>query len=213
MIDEFSKIMTEDEQQKFAQLLEQVKAGDADACKRVMAKIYPELRLIVQRIIGPESTDNGLSRGGSALANELYVCRLGTDATIYELAKAKDYLDILRIARRDMKQLLMDFVRACDVKKRLARGDYQAPPEKAAFVEGRDIFSGMFSPPVKDAMETLEEIKPDAAYAIELRFVLGLTFEDGAAAIGLGDGAFREALAYGKAWLRNYLGGTPSVRQ
>ena len=192
------------EKEDFAALLARVRSGDVEARDRLITLAYPELKRLARMLMSREQTDHNLSWTGSALVNELYASRLGTPAAARELANAKDLTDVLRIAARDMGQIMVDHVRARNAEKRPPRGKRE-PLEKAELAEGSAIYSHMYSLEVQKGLDDLRQMNAEAAEAVELRYSFGFTVKEAAAIMRLAPGTFRGRLAYGETWLADYF--------
>jgi RNA polymerase sigma factor (TIGR02999 family) len=185
-------------------LLNQVRAGDDAARNRLVTLVYPELRRLARLLMSHERQGHTFGTTGSALVHELYEARLGPETARRELAQAKDDKDVIRILGRDMRQILIDHARAHLAAKRPPKAR-QDTLDKAQFVDGSELFSDLYSLELQAAMDELRKVAPDSEYAVELKFSSGLTYPEGAAAMGTTAPRFRALVAHGTAWLRDYL--------
>jgi hypothetical protein len=72
------------------------------------------------------------------------------------------------------------------------------------------VFRDMYSVEMRSALDELDKISPERAYALELKFSFGLTNDEGAAAMGLTVHQFRAQVAFATAWLRDYFTNKPA---
>ena len=143
-------------------------AGQRAALDDLFTRLYDKIRVLASRVRwnGTNPTLNP-----TALAHEAYV-KLRKDPP--ELT-AKSYEEVIAIFANAMRQILIDSARRKAAQKRLALD----APEKAG-------------PPIEDAvavaeaLEKLEGDNPRQAQIVRCRFLLGMTADETALALGLG---------------------------
>lgn len=146
------------------ELLQQAAEGDPDSLGQVFDALYPELRRLAARRLGPH-VESTLSP--TILVHELYE----------KFAGARDFAPQARAhffacAARAMRQIIVDHARARNAGKRgqgLTRVTYR---DGDGVEDTLDVLS------LDDALKRLEEIDPDAHGLVQLRFFAGLTIKE-----------------------------------
>jgi RNA polymerase sigma factor (TIGR02999 family) len=161
---------------------EAIPLAEQKALDELFTRLYNKIRILATRIRwnGTNPTLNP-----TALAHEAYI-KLRKDPP--ELA-AKSYDDVIGIFANAMHQILIDAARRKSAQKRIALD----PPETKEL-------------PIEDAitvlaaLERLEGNNPRQAQIVKCRFLLGMTFDETAAALGLSkrtvEREWQEAKAY-----------------
>lgn len=103
---------------------------------------------------------------------------------------------MLALAARVMRQALIDEVRRVRAAKRRVPGILTSWPGGKATVE-LDVLD--------DALRALAEVSSEHAEIVELRFSLGLTVEEAAAATGINARTVKRRWQAARAWLQHYL--------
>jgi RNA polymerase sigma factor (TIGR02999 family) len=96
-----------------------------------------------------------------------------------------------------MRQILVERARARGAQKRWAALDRVSL--SAALVVAADPESTL--PSIDEALGRLEAIDPEQAKIVELRYFVGLSVEDAAAALGLSPATLKRRWALARAWL------------
>lgn len=157
----------------------------------VLARCYGEMRMMARRILG-----------GNALGRVLQPTELANEAAIRlirsNLANAKDEGHLLAIAARTMRQILVDEARKSVSAKRNTPLLMTAWPGASgeALVDMADL---------DGALAALAAISPERAQIVELRFMLGMTVEETAAATGIPDRTVKRHWQAARAWLLAWL--------
>jgi len=134
----------------------------------------------------------------TALLNEAYLRLVSQENTDWQ-----DRAHFFGVAARLMRQILVDHARARQAGK---RGGFV---EKVLLDEAHD-----FSPAkarelmeLDDALRSLEELDPQQARVVELRFFAGLTVEETAEALGTSPRTVKRDWSVARAWLHGELSG------
>jgi RNA polymerase sigma factor (TIGR02999 family) len=101
------------------------------------------------------------------------------------------------IAARSMRQILVERARARGAQKRWAALDRVSL--SAALVTAADPESTL--PSIDEALARLEAIDPEQAKIVELRYFIGLSVEDAAAALGMSPATLKRRWTLARAWL------------
>lgn len=166
-------------------------AAGARVPRSLLDDCYAEMRRIA-RILIANGGDRFLVQP-TELAHDAAI-RLMRSESIH----VNDRGHMLALAARVMRQSLIDEVRRAQAAKR------QAPPLMTEWPGARS------SPPVElnlldDALRELAKVSAEHAEVVELRFTLGLTVEEAAAAIGVAERTIKRRWQAARAWLQAYL--------
>lgn len=181
-------------QQGVTELLVRWNTGDPEARKALMDLLYSQLRLIAKRALKNERAGPILQP--TLLVNEAYLKLVDTNRIDW-----RDRGHFLAVATRIMREILVDEARRSGAKKR----DWG---RRVTFTGGL-MGSGDLSVDVlalNDALEQLDEMRPDLCQVVELRFFSGLTIEETAQATGLSDATVNRQWRAARAWLAQALG-------
>jgi RNA polymerase sigma-70 factor (ECF subfamily) len=165
-------------------------AGDkAQGAEHMAPLVYDELRRLAGAYMRRERP--GQTIQATALVHEAYL----------RLARAgmpwKDERHFVGIAARSMRQILVERARARGAQKRWAALDRVTL--SAALAVAADPESML--PSIDEALTRLEAIDPEQARIVELRYFVGLSVEDAAAALGISPATLKRRFALARAWL------------
>src|SRR5262245_27395944 len=148
------------------QLLQQWRAGDADALNQLMPMVYDQLRALAERYMRGERPDHTMRT--TALVHEAYLHLI--DASV----DWEDRVHFFVVAARLMRRILVDHARTGNRAKRgggLVRADFEkvalVPPEPA---------DGMIE--LDAALTRFAAKDPRKAQLVELLYFGGLTYEE-----------------------------------
>jgi RNA polymerase sigma-70 factor, ECF subfamily len=159
--------------------------------------VYDELRRLAGAYMRRERP--GQTIQATALVHEAYL-RLARAGTPWQ-----DERHFVGIAARSMRQILVERARARGAQKRWAALDRVSL--SAALVAATDPESML--PAIDEALARLEVIDPEQAKLVELRYFVGLSIEDTAAALGLSPATLKRRWALARAWLFRELSNQP----
>jgi RNA polymerase sigma factor (TIGR02999 family) len=151
--------------------------------------VYDELRRLAGAYMRRERP--GQTIQATALVHEAYL-RLARAGTPWH-----DERHFVGIAARSMRQILVERARARGAQKRWAALDRVSL--SAALVAATDPESTL--PSIDEALARLEVIDPEQAKIVELRYFVGLSVDDAAAALGLSPATLKRRWALARAWL------------
>jgi|CXWL01.1.fsa_nt_gi RNA polymerase sigma factor (TIGR02999 family) len=156
-----------------------------------LARCYTEMRIMARRILA-----------GNKLGQVLQPTELANEAAIRlirsNLAQASDEGHLLAIAARSMRQILIDEARKAVSAKRNA-------PLLITVWPGRDNQATVDMAGIDAALAALAAISPARAEIVELRFMLGMTVEETAAAMRMPERTVKRNWQAARAWLLAYL--------
>lgn len=160
--------------------------GDADALAPV---VYDELRRLAAAYMRRERPGQTLQ--ATALVHEAYL-RLAGAGTPWN-----DQRHFVGIAARSMRQILVERARARGAQKRWAGLD------RVSMTDALAVASAPVNqlPALDDALNRLEQIDPEQARIVELRYFAGLSIEDAAAALDISPATLKRRFALARAWL------------
>jgi RNA polymerase sigma factor (TIGR02999 family) len=155
----------------------------------VLVKCYGDMRRMARRILRGNVLGRALQP--TELANEAVIRLIRTN-----LANAQDEGHLLAIAARTMRQILVDEARKSVSAKRQSPVLMTTWPGGDALVDMADL---------DGALAALAEISPIRAEIVELRFMLGMTVEETAAATGIPERSVKRHWQAARAWLLGWL--------
>ncbi len=182
----------------FTKLLNDARNGVPGAADALFPAVYEALRGLAAKQLAGERVDHTLQP--TALVNEAYIKVMGGSA-----ARFNDRAHFFCIATRAMRRILIDHAKARGRAKR-------AGTVRSDLLDTCDL--AVRTPPdemlcIDDAIGRLEESDAEAASVVRMRFYLGLTLEDVAAAIGVSVATVRRDWAYARAYLYRELSDGP----
>ena len=179
-------------------LLRQWQDGSPDAFDRLVPLVYDELRTIASRHLSREWRRDSLAT--TVVVNEAYL-------RLFEQRHVdwQNRSHFFAIAAQLMRRILVDHARR---ERREKRGGGSVPvalddavaaaPAAVDAVDALDL---------DRALAKLEQIDPDEARIVELRFFGGLTIEETAEALGISVATVKREWAIAKGWLYRELTG------
>lgn len=170
---------------------------DRDA-RELTPLVYRELRKLAAAYISRERPGQTLQ--ATALVHEAYL-RLAGAGTPWH-----DERHFVGIAARSMRQILVERARARGAQKRWAALDRVTL--SASLAVAADPESTV--PSLDEALTRLERVDPEQAKIIELRYFVGLSVEEAAAALGMSPATLKRRWALARAWLFRELSERPS---
>jgi RNA polymerase sigma factor (TIGR02999 family) len=187
---------------QITQMLQEWQDGSQEALHRLIPLVYDELHALASRQLAREWRHDRLQT--TVVVNEAYMKLFGQREVDWQ-----NRGHFFAIAAQLMRRILVDHARREQREKR--GGD-------AVRVELDDAVATT-APPGVDAVDALaldralqklEELDPDQAKVVELRFFGGLTVEETAAALGISTTTVKREWALAKGWLYNELTGGDS---
>jgi DNA-directed RNA polymerase specialized sigma24 family protein len=199
------------------ELLARVRAGDIAARDELIESIFPELKRLARALMANERADHTLGGTGGGLVNLLWLkllsprtpgerwdSELPAPSGHEDLSRVEDRQHLIRIASRNMRQILVDYARVRSAQKRpQTRNKIDTEQMRSLGAEMQQLQPDSLD--IHEALKRLEPVHPDAAEALELKYFGGLTIEEGAAAMGIPVIRYRRACDFAIAWLRREL--------
>ena len=182
--------------QEITRLLADWRAGDAGALERLAPLVYAELRRIARRQMGGEREGHTLQ--ATALVNEAYLRLAGGGGL-----GLQDRSHFYAVCAQVMRHVLVDHARAHSRDKR-GGGAAHVPLDEAVFAAtgGSDELVAL-----DEALRELEEVDPQKARVVALRYFAGLSIEETAEVLGISPTTVRREWRRAKAWLYRAVAG------
>jgi len=182
------------------QLLNAIEAGDPKAANQLLPLVYEELRkLAVVRMANEKA---GQTLQPTALVHEAWLKIAGDGQEHF--ANRRHFF---KAAATAMQQILIDNARR---KQRLKHGANLAAEELhesriAASVPSEELLA------VNDALKELAQEDPQAAEVVQMRYFVGMTVPEIAAALDLAPRTVDRHWAFARAWLKRAIRASLSV--
>jgi RNA polymerase sigma-70 factor (ECF subfamily) len=167
-----------------------------ESADAVAAAVYQELRRLAGAYMRRERPGQTLQ--ATALVHEAYL-RLADAGTPWT-----DRNHFIGIAARSMRQILVDRARARGAQKRWAGIDRVSLTESLIHAQHEDAML----PALDEALVRLEQLDPEQARIVELRYFVGLSIEETADALGISPATLKRRWAMARAWLFRELSPT-----
>jgi RNA polymerase sigma factor (TIGR02999 family) len=165
----------------------------------LLAQCYAEMRATARRLLA-----------GNAMGRVLQPTELANEAAIRlirsNLAHAHDAGHMLATAARAMRQVIVDEVRKASAAKRsepVLMTAWPGAEEGAGLVDMADL---------DGALAELAQLSPVRAQIVELRFMLGMTVQETAAATRVPERTVKRHWQAARAWLLDHLEAQTSGR-
>lgn len=174
-------------------LLRAWRGGDRAALDELLPLVYDELRRIARRHMARERRDHTLQP--TALVHEAFG-RLIDATTPWE-----DRVHFFAVAATTMRRILVEHARKANRAKRGggARPVTLDDAVVAATPRSPDVLA------LDRALDRLAGMDERKAKIVELHYFGGMTYEEGAAALGISAATFHRDLRIGRAWLQREM--------
>jgi len=173
-------------------LLQRAHSGDQPARDEAISLVYNELHRLASRVIRGENEGHTLQ--ATALVSEAYLRLFGGQPV-----KANDSHHFFALAAQQMRRILVDHARAKHAGK---RGGIKISLDEIYQISSEP--DGDLSQ-VDEALTELQELDPEAARVVELRFFGGYTDQETANIIGINIAKVRRDWEFARAWLHHQL--------
>jgi len=180
------------------QLLNAMDGGDPHAAAQLLPLVYDELRRLAAARLAVEPSGNTLQP--TALVHEAYLRLVGTPQ-----GDRWDHRGhFFAAAAEAMRRILIDQARQ-KATARHSGGRQRQPldPDAAASPQPREDLLAL-----DEALDKLAAEDPLKANLVKLRYFVGVSLAEAAAALGLSERTAGRHWAYARAWLRRAVEGT-----
>ncbi len=175
-------------------LLREYQAGDAKALDRLMPLVYERLKKIARNQLSSQSRSQTLSP--TVLVHEVFL-KLKEAGEL----SVNDRAHFYAIAARTMRWFITDYARAQRSSKRGGPAAVRMSFDENRHAAGTEVeFSELDA-----ALAHLEAEQPRLCQIVELRYLVGLTIEETARALGLSPMTVNRDWTRAKAWLAREL--------
>ena len=183
------------EQQPVTQLLNDWRAGNAQALNRLVPLVHDSLQKLAGKYMRGERAGHTLQ--ATALVNEAFLQLVDAEVSWQNRAH------FLAVAARTMRRVLIDHARA---KHRDKRGGDAVQ----VTLHDTSIGSHAQEPDILDLEEVLQrlhQLDPRKAEVVELSFYGGMTYDEIGEALSISPATVDRELRFAKAWLLRELKG------
>lgn len=191
--------MGESGQHEVTRLLREWGAGDGKALDELIELVYPELHRIAARYLQGRP---GQTLQSTALVHEAYLRLLGRQDVHWS-----DRTHFYAVAARIIRGILVDHYRAQRAEKRGGDAEKVTLDASAASSPAADLVDLL---DLDTALHELEQLDPQQARIVELRYFAGLSIEETAHVAGISPATVKRDWLLAKAWIRRRLSGGPS---
>jgi RNA polymerase sigma factor (TIGR02999 family) len=191
--------MAEETSEPITRLLREWQDGDRDALDRLIPLVYRELYVIASRGMARESRDGIIQT--TSLVNEAYMKLAGQRSVEWQ-----NRGHFFAIAAGIMRRILLDDARG-RLRQKRGGGAMTVALEELAAVAHEDPVDALDLIAVDRALTELQQIDPEQATIVELRFFAGLTVEETAYVLGSSPATIKREWAMAKGWLHRALTG------
>ena len=175
--------------------------GDREAFQGLLPLVYEELRRIAQHHLRRERGGHTLQP--TALVHEAYLRLSGLRE-----AQLNNRSHFYGAAAQVMRRVLVDHARKHRALKRGGADTLAELPQTEETVI--DLRLDMEA--LDEALEALEQIAPEKAKVVELRYFGGLSVQETGAYLGLSPATVKRYWSFSRAWLFRRLSADPSAR-
>jgi len=191
--------MGESGQHEVTRLLQQWGSGDGKALDELIELVYPELHRIAARYLQGRP---GQTLQSTALVHEAYLRLLGRQDVHWS-----DRTHFYAVAARIIRGILVDHYRAQRAEKRGGDAEKVTLDASAASSPAADLVDLL---DLDTALRELEQLDPQQARIVELRYFAGLSIEETAHVAGVSPATVKRDWLLAKAWIRRRLSGGPA---
>lgn len=181
----------------FTLLLERAQRGDAPAATELFALVYTELRRVAAAKMAREAVGQTLQP--TALVHEAWLRLAGNGAPRFE-----NRGHFFAAAAEAMRRILVDRARRRLADKRGAGAEHLPLDDldlPAPIRQDDHLLA------VHEALEKFARLDPRKAELVKLRYFVGMSFDEAAAALGIAVPTAKQWWAYARAWLRVEIAG------
>lgn len=168
--------------------------GDRKGTGELLASMYEELRRLAHHAMTAERMGHTLQ--ATALVHEAWLRLVQADSFHWQ-----NRAHFFGAAAEEMRRILVDHARRKQSLKRGAGVSHEEADDSKLVLQAApdEILA------VHDALERLALADPVAAKLVELRYFVGMSMDESAAALGLGKRTAEGLWTYARAWLRRAI--------
>lgn len=177
-------------------MLEAIRGGNAHAAEELLTLVYQELRRIAAAKMASEPAGHTLQ--ATALVHEVWLRLMATGAPKFE-GRAHFFAAVAEAMRR----ILIESARRRTAKKR--EGEAGEPMDLAEVLEVPAAAPAEELLAIHEALDALSAQDPQAADLVKLRYFVGMTMDEAAAALDIPLRTAERLWNYARAWLRRRI--------
>ncbi len=187
-------------------LLQALRAGDGDASDELIQAVYGELRRLAASKLARE---RGQTLQATALVHEAWMRLTTTDEDGEHVLNFDNRSHFLGAAAEAMRRILIERARR---RRSLRHGGAYGrsevePDDLIDLPESLDVLE------LDEALRRLEELAPEKAQLVSLRFFGGLSIVEAAEVLGISRATADRAWAFARAWLHRELAAPVSAQE
>jgi RNA polymerase sigma factor (TIGR02999 family) len=186
-----------DSRGEVTRLLGRLRSGDAGASDQLMPLIYDELRRIAGVQMRRERPGHTLQ--STAVVHEAYLRLMGEQDLDWQ-----NRAHFFAIAAKTMRRVLLDYARQRRAGKRGGERAQKVDLE-AALLIADDKLDDVVA--MDELLGRLQEMDPQQARIVELRFFAGLNVEETAEVMGISETTVKREWRSAKAWIHGNVAG------
>lgn len=179
------------------EILNQARNGNTAVLEDLLPLVYGEMRRLAGGYLSRERAGHTLQP--TALVHEVYLRMMGADAIDWH-----NRAHFFGVASRLMREILIDYARARNRKKR--GGEFRTQIElDAACSIGSDPSTQLDVVAVDEALSELEKLDERQAKIVEMKFFGGMTIEEIAEVLGISPATVKREWTSAKLFLTRKL--------
>jgi RNA polymerase sigma factor (TIGR02999 family) len=176
-------------------ILSQIESGDPSAADKLLPLVYNELRQLAAAKLADEKPGQTLQ--ATALVHDAFIRLVDVDKAQHWSSRGHFFA----AAAEAMRRILVERARR---RERVRHGgELQRQDVAQAELVADERLADMLK--VDSALDALAEQDPRAAELVKLRFFVGMTNTEAAAALQISTKTIERTWVYAKAWLREAL--------
>jgi RNA polymerase sigma factor (TIGR02999 family) len=173
-------------------LLNEMSSGDETSPDKLLEIVYDDLRRLAGAYMQNERSDHTLQ--ATALVHEAYMRLVD-----WKNVSWQNRAHFFSVAAEVMRKVLIDHARARQAKK---RSGHKLVLDEAISLPAQQPIDLLA---LDDALKDLEKLDPRQAKIVELRFFGGLSIEETAYILKVGESTVRREWTFAKAWFQREL--------
>ena len=177
------------------QILQQIDSGDPSAAEQLLPLVYDELRKLAAARMAQESLDHTLQP--TALVHEAYLRLVDVEKVQHWNSRGHFF----GAAAEAMRRIMVERARARKAA-RAGGGQHRVPLDGLQVASPEPQWDLLA---IDAALEQLERVDPQAGEIVKLRYFVGMTIPEAAAALGVSPSTVDRQWAWARAWLHAKL--------
>lgn len=180
------------------QLLTSEQLHDAARAERLLPLVYEQLRGLAQRALRGEAAGHTLQ--ATALVHEAFLRLVGPRELPWQ-----NRAHFFAAAAEAMRRILVDHARKKAAEKRGGGAARRAAIDLAGLPDPSSEAQSAGFLILDEAITRLQQVDPEAAEVVRLRYFAGLSIDETAAAIGVSAPTVKRLWAFARGWLKEAI--------